>query len=88
VHFLQVQFAYFGESAAAGTVVTELIATDASTRPCVLSGYPRVLFFSGNVANGRAITARISYTAFSRDPGRSFSTLTPREPLVLRTPRS
>jgi hypothetical protein len=70
----QVQFAYFGESGAAGTAVTEIVATDASSRACVLRGYPGVRFFGGSTADLRAMTVKISHTgpgiAFRRDPER------------------
>jgi hypothetical protein len=69
-----VHFSYFGEDGAAGTAVTEFDATDASSRACVISGYPTVRFFGGSILNWRAMPVQITHTgagiAFSPSPKR------------------
>ena len=68
----QLHFTFFGEDGAAGTAVTEFVATDVSPRACLLTGYPRVQFFSGSVLNWRAMPVRIDHAgtgvAFSPHP--------------------
>ena len=57
----QVRFSYFGEDGAAGTAVTEFDAMNASSRACVLTGYPTVRFFAGSISNGRAMPVQITH---------------------------
>jgi hypothetical protein len=70
----QVRFSYFGEDGAAGTAVTEFEAMDASSRACVLTGYPTVGFFAGSISDGRAMPVQITHDgagiAFSPKPKR------------------